>query len=247
MIRAVKIMALSAVLALTLCGCVGVNISGASHSTAQGKGALNAHTFEVGVYDSVRINGNFVVVYSSEASSEITIDIQDNLVEYVNVSSKDGMVTIDARRDFSTGQNQTPIVTLRTPTLEYMEVAGAVVIEEADLIAGDTFFLEVSGAGYAHLNLQVKELSVTMAGAGALDLSGTADKANIEIAGVGSCEAFALKTRTANVEIAGMGTASISCSDELVVDIGGMGSLEYMGTPEVIADATMFSNIQKVG
>jgi len=247
MIQSLKLTALAAAIALSMTGCVSINNSSFYGGSVLGKGPLVEQTYPVTGYDAVEITGGFVVVYSNAPSDVVRIDIQENLLKYLNVSVEGEKLIIESSRSFSTKQNHSPTIYLSTPHLKKLDVAGAIDLEQADTIQGDSFTLDVSGACSVKLDLEVQRLETITSGASALELSGTATDASFDIAGVGTFEAFGLQTKTAVVEIGGVGSGTISCSDELTVDIGGMGALEYKGNPRVVQHGTMMGAVTKVG
>ena len=81
--------------------------------------------------------------------------------------------------------------------------------------------------------LDVRNLAVTIAGAGDLTLSGTADNVDIIMSGAGNLNALGLETRVTSINMAGAAMVTISCSDELSVIAGGVGTVEYRGSPTI--------------
>lgn len=228
-----KIAVAALLAATTMTGCVGVNFDIANKETVRGTGSMIEKEYDAPGYTGVRIEGNFVVEYSSALSDKIVVKIQESLAPYITVKMVDDLLVVESDKHFTTGQNQAPTLYLSTPSLQFMDVQGAVSMDTADTIQAEKFRLNIGGACSMELPLEVKELEVSVAGASNMVLSGTADNARFRIAGASSFEALELQTKNTSVDIAGMGSGSISCSDTLNVEIAGMGNLDYRGDPKV--------------
>ncbi len=83
-------------------------------------------------------------------------------------------------------------------------------------------------------HLSATSLAVTQNGTGLVELSGTAQNANILLAGAGAMEGRNLISRDATVEINGVGNLALSVTDLLTVSVSGVGSIDYYGSPEVV-------------
>ena len=102
-----------------------------------------------------------------------------------------------------------------------------------EVITGESLTLEFIGAAGGRLELDVRDLTVNLTGAGNLELYGSADTTDVNIHGAGTLDALDLYTRTALISFANAGTVRISCSGELTVNAVGAGLVEYRGSPTV--------------
>lgn len=243
---------LAAILALlllagSLSGCISVNFNGGGHrGVVQGKGDLVETTFDVDSYSKVSIRGFMKVDYSSNPSDQLKIELQENLIEYLDVHVNNGTLYVEFDERISTSSGKTPVLHLSTPALEAINVAGAIELTSIDTIKGDSFTLDVSGACEANISLDVKYLRAETSGAGELALRGTADEADIEVSGAGSINALDLQTKVANVQLSGAADMSISCSETLNTSISGAASLQYRGDPQVNNNSSGFSEVKKI-
>lgn len=231
-----KGMTAAAVMLLTiaLTGCVAVSFgSRGSVGTVRGEGELTSMDYEVGDYDSVEIGGMMKIVYSATPSANIRLDIQENLRQYVSFRVQGTTLVIDCDRNLITPTDKTPVLYLYNPNLKAINASGAVSMKDSDPIEGESFTLDVSGGADIELTLDVNKFETYVSGAGNIVLNGTAQNANIEISGAGNIEALGLDSRTARIRINGAGSASISCSDELDINMSGAGYFKYKGSPSV--------------
>lgn len=112
-----------------------------------------------------------------------------------------------------------------------IEISGSVDLE-IDGSGINEYDIDILGAAKVYMyKVAAKEFSLEVNGAGAINISGTADYFEAEINGAGTLDAKSLLCRIAEIEISGAGTAGISVTDELLADLDGVGSLEYYGDP----------------
>ncbi len=229
------ITALAIILTLAfMTGCVAVSWNGGGRNSVRGEGAITSGEYEVGAYDSVDIRGLMRVVYSAEPSTKIRLDIQENIRQYITFRVENGVLIVDSDRNLVVpGLNETPTLYIYNPGLKAMYVSGAVSIENSDTISGESFVLDIAGAGDIDMALDVKRFEADLSGAANLQLRGNAEDADISISGAGSIDALELQTKRARLALSGVGSASISCSDELDASVSAVGSLSYRGNPSV--------------
>lgn len=106
--------------------------------------------------------------------------------------------------------------------------------------------LTVSGAGDATAaDLRTGALTVDITGAGDVTLGGTADSQVVTIGGSGDYDAQDLATATATLTVDGAGDAVVRVSDRLDVTVGGAGSVEYIGDPQVTRDVSGAGDVER--
>lgn len=236
--RKIIFIALCVVLAaVMLTGCVSISFSpyGASvGGNVSGRGNLETFTFNVSEINEIRVEMFCNIEFYSAPSDTVTFQVQPNLMDYITVEESGGVLTVRSSRNINfQGTANTPVLTVSTPSLSRVFHAGAGRFTTFDPITGDSFSLYIAGAANGNVELDVRNLNVTLAGAGDFDLSGAAENATIDVMGAGRLNALELDTRTASVSLAGAGTVRISCSESLNVSAAGVGTVEYRGSPSL--------------
>ena len=220
--------------AVMLTGCYTTGIPGSWGRSVSGRGATETYAFEVGDFTEVRVELLCDIIYSAAPSESVTLEVQPNLMKYISVEESGGVLTVRATRSIHwSGNTRVPVLNISAPSLNSISHAGAGSFRTVDPIVADSFSLSITGAANSKAKLDVNSLSVSLAGAGNIELSGRADDAYIGIAGAGELDALDLKTRDSEINLAGVGTVRISCSEKLCVVAGGLGTVEYSGTPAV--------------
>lgn len=243
-----KLIALFAMLVLMVsaAGCVAVGFNSHGGNSVRGQGTITSESFECGDFTklSVKIPGE--LYYTAGKPGSVTIELHENLAQYLNVFTDNGALVIDSNRSFSVENNkEMPKIYVSTQSLEDISVEGVVDIKSADKITADSFTLVVDGVFNGTLDLDVKNLIADISGVGDLTLNGTADNAKIDMSGVGSLKAFGLQTKEADVENSGVGSVEISCSDKLIAEVSGVGGVTYKGDPSVTPNVSGVGGLKK--
>ena len=239
--------ALAVAMSLLFTGCVGVAFNaGNNREMVRGSGAVSSVEYPVQDYDMVLIETGVELIYSSEKSDKIVVEIHDNLVEYLDIKVEDGVLIIDAAKHIASSE-KTPKVYISNPNFKGLSVGGYLDMPKGDKITGESFLLDVAGAASVEMEFDVDRLEVVGAGAADLTLLGRADRAEIEMSGAGKIRALGLQTKDAVIDISGAGDLQISCSDNLEVNVAGAGNVSYRGDPHVRKSTSGFASVDKIG
>jgi len=218
-----------------LSGCVSVNIN-PWMATMTGRGALEPYEIPVPEFTGIWVEFFCEIHYYASESDTVTLEIQPNLRDHVSVRVENGVLHVTSdRARISTG-SKTPVLTVYTPTLTRLQIVGAVTFTAHDTIVADSRDFNLAGAGQGTAGLEVGSLNAGLSGAGSFTFSGTADTAELKLAGAGNLDALGLQTRDAQVSLSGAGRVGISCSEFLQVKGDGLGSVEYKGSPKIERD-----------
>ena len=106
--------------------------------------------------------------------------------------------------------------------------------------------ITVAGAGdVTAANLRTGQLAVQISGAGEMTLTGTVDSQTVTISGTGKYNAEGLPSATAEISIRGAGNAVLRVSDRLDATVSGVGSVEYIGDPQVSKDISGVGTVKR--
>jgi len=235
----------AALFAIFLTGCVSVNFSPGAVVGVVGSGTPESFEWSVGEITEIRVELGCNVEFFSAPSDVVTLEIQPNLVEYIEIQESGGVLTVRSTRTIST-RGVFPVLTVSSANLNGFSLAGAGAFTSHDTIVSDSFSLRLDGAGSGRVDFDVGELSIRMSGAGKLDLGGKADVADFTLSGTGSIEALSLQTRIASVDISGVGSVRVSCSETLRIFANGVGTVEYRGSPSIDLNRGGLVTVRKV-
>lgn len=211
----------------------GINIGGIG--SVRGSGDVESRDFDVSDFNGIDISGNYEVIWQQGTSYSLTIEMQENLFDYLDVTVRGNTLRINSSRSFNTTNATRPRVYIESPTLDSAHFSGAINANNWDRIQGNTFSLETAGAVNITLDVQVDTFEISVSGAGDLTLSGVAIVTDINIAGASDISASSLQTEETSISIAGAGNVDIAVSNDLTVHLTGAGRVRYIGDPTVVS------------
>jgi hypothetical protein len=241
-----RIFIISVLALFLLTGCVVSIPLGMSDTIIYGTGEINTHTYSVGSFSDIEIRGDFEIIYRNGTSDTVTIEMQNNLYEYVEVWVSGRTLVIESFEKLRTASDKYPKVLITAPELSGIVSHGIVILTDADNIVTDDLFIRLRGVGDIALIIEAENVDVNLSGAGSVRLSGKADTAKITMSGAGSIDAIDLQTRETTANISGAGGGSISCSERLNVTISGVGSFSYRGEPEITSNISGVGSLRKL-
>ncbi len=163
-------------------------------------------------FNSIHCQGAYDVRYSV-GECEVRLSAPDGLISHLTVNIRDGVLSISPDEAWIRNWKDVKVI-VSSPSLDRLEIQGAVDFEAEQVIAGSAFELSVEGAGDVDIDrLDARNVSIRVAGAGDIDIeriscevisaemdgasdmeiSGKADSARFRINGVGSLDIRGLK------------------------------------------------------
>ncbi len=179
--------------------------------TIKGSGNVVSVERDVGRFSRIQINLGADLALTQGDGHNITIDADDNLMSYLTTEIVDSQLIVSTREgiNFSTSHRIHLAVTFST--LTGIDIRGSSNITGKDL--------------------KLDDLSVSFSGSGSTHLKGTAGKQTISIRGQATINNFDLISQDAAVDISGSGVIEINAKNSLNVTVGGLGIIQYMGSP----------------
>lgn len=236
----------------------------ASCEKNKGNGQITSETRQLDSFSKVEVAGAYIVYVNHDSKSEVKIEAESNLIQYIRTEVKNGILTID------NSQNIHPEfdikIYVKTPGVYALELSGSGIIE-ADSLVGENAEVNISGSGIIEtriiadhvvvqnsgsglLNLEFADSTETIehttSGSGLANFSGRSDFGNFEISGSGHINTLNLILNELDATISGSGNMNVNVIDYLNVNISGSGSVFYMGDPDVDVDITGSGTVQKL-
>jgi hypothetical protein len=235
-----KVVALSAVLVVLLGAC-GVLPS-------FGSGDLIREEREVSGFDRIDVSGGGDLVIVQDGTESVTIETDDNLMQYVTAEVKNG--TLELYLDNQGMRSFIPsklIFTVHVKDLRSVNTSGSWDVT-SEQIETDSLDILVSGSGDIVIReLNAENLAVTFSGSGEMEAAGEVGQQTLSISGSGKFHHGDLRCGTAQIDISGSGDATLWVTDNLAVDISGSGSVEYYGNPETQVNTSGSGDVQRLG
>lgn len=238
----------AAIMTFSLTGCVTVSFSGnvGQQEGIRGMGEMIIKEYTVPEYSAVRIAANITVVYKAASSDIVKVEIQENLMDYLDISVKNDYLVVESSKDFIVSDDNSPVIYITVPSLKELVFEGFVELKDWDPVRTDELTLRVNGTLSGELEIDVDKVAVKIGGIGNLTLSGRASQADIVMGGNGILKALGLETENASIRLSGMGEISLSCSDTLDIEVDGMGTVNYRGKPSITQKSSGMGSINSV-
>jgi len=191
----------------------------------KGSGNVVTEERDVSGFTAVSLQGIGELFVDQTGTESLAITADDNLLPYIKtrISGDKLIISIEENTTFNNVSELTYHVTVAN-------------LDE----------LELDGFGQVTVsNLNGESLSVQLDGAGSITVSGEVDRQTVEINGAGGYDAAELKSQEATVTHNGAGLAVVQVSDQLDAKINGIGTVEYIGDPQVTKDVSGLGSVSQ--
>jgi hypothetical protein len=153
-----------------------------------------------------------------------------------SISIKDGninnLVTSEIKDHVLYVKKAKEDITISFVKLNKLELSGQGDVKSTTQITGDALEVALKGsASDVKLDVNVKNLTTTIEGAGDVEYKGTAENHKITISGAGDIDAYDLATNTTTIDVNGAGDAKLNVKQDLKGVINGAGEILYKEEP----------------
>jgi hypothetical protein len=212
---------LIAVLLVLFTGCV-FNLGGRG---VRGSGIVKTESRSVSGFSSISFKSVGEVTVQQTGKEALTITAEDNILPLLESRVADNILDLTLAKEGKMNPTQPIKFAIEVKSLERLKTDGVGSIEAK--------------------GIQGKRLAVAMDGVGAVAIAGSVDVLDLNLSGVGSFQGEAFQTKRATVRNSGMGSAVVSVSEQLDADLSGVGSIEYVGSPQVRKSGQGLGSVKK--
>jgi hypothetical protein len=218
-----------------------------SRQIITGSGNLIAESREVSGFDGVSHTGIGRVIITQGDHELLTIEADDNLIEYITSEVKNG--TLELGFDENVRFDSTSSITFTVGARDIVEIGstGTGVIEIDELGTENLLILKTGTGSISIGALTATDLVVNADGTGNIELAGKVVNQELDLTGTGDYDAPDLESQTATVSVTGTGGVVIWVLDSLDVEITGISKLSYYGNPEVTQNITGTGSLTSLG
>lgn len=199
-----------------------------------GNGNLETQDRPVERAERIKLAGSYDVEITQGPTTSVKVEADENILPFILTRSEDGFLIIKSKDHVSLSTDNTIKIFITTPKLEQVNLAGSGnIIGKSKFTGGDKLTLKIAGAGDMKMEVNTPSIEAEIAGSGSMTLTGETRDQRIRISGVGDYIGEALKSENAVVKIAGSGNVKLFAAATLDVNIAGVGSVFYKGSPAV--------------
>jgi hypothetical protein len=197
-----------------LSGCGSHSSSNRSKSTAtggtEGSGVLASEPRNVANFTQIELGGTSRVIVRVGAPKEVVVHGDDNLLRLITTKVTGDTLVIAESGSFNSHRGVE--VDVAIPSLAGLTLSGT-----GDLTA---------------TGVRADRFKVNLAGAGRLEVTGSAKHLDASLTGVGDARLAHLLTSDTHVVVSGTGSATVFARKSLNASVSGTGQVVYLGNPQ---------------
>jgi hypothetical protein len=221
----------------------------AACATDAGSGTVVTRRIDVASFSALEVSDAFTVHASAGASERLTIRVDDNIVEDldVGVSGNTLHVGLTPGADVidATLEGDVPVA---AGSLESIQGSGSSAIALDEALTSDAVTLSLSGASRLTGSVQAHDARAELSGASNLMLSGRATSLDVTESGASRLDAAELTVEDLSIDLSGASMADVDVTGSLAAGASGASVLRYAGSPTIErSESSGGSTIQPVG
>ena len=185
-------------------------------------------------FDQLELSHGFdvdVVVTDGPPSIEVTVD--DNLVDHLEVEVRGDVLEVGFDNRSSYDFDVEPTATISMPSLDRIDLSGAVTADVAGIKAAEAIEVDASGASDLSLNVRVDSLTIDASGASNVDVDGRAEDVQIDASGASNVDLGSLGANGATVDLSGASFLRLGTVERVEGALSGASTLAAATTSDV--------------
>jgi hypothetical protein len=211
----------------------------------KGSGNHITQNLTVSKFTHIYVDGGYKVVLKQDSSYKVSIEADDNLMQYIHADSEDGELHIHSRKNMcSSGEI---IVNVGVGNLEELRGSGAVDFSSDGKLNTKDLKIKLSGSGKVNLDLTAANVITEGSGANEITLKGQATSNKVDLVGSGKIYALDFVVGTYDIHTTGASHCEINVLNDLNVHTTGAAEIKYRGNPaNVNSDKTGAASITRI-
>jgi hypothetical protein len=197
---------------------------------------------EVSPFNRVDFRGIGRLILSQGAKQSVAVTASETVISHVRTEVRDGVLVVSLRwwpgMLLRFAEMKTLEVQVAAEELAGLKVSGAGIVESREGLRVKEMEITLSGAGEIRLELEGRRIGTYLTGAGRIVLWGQAEEQVIHLTGAGSVQAERLISRNAQIQSSGAGECRVHATKSLDVRLRGAGAVRYLGNPQIQSRVT---------
>ena len=213
----------------------------------RGNGNTTTEDRSINDFSAISSYGPYNVYLTQDSSYKVTLEAEDNLLQYIETHVENGELKIRTRDGFHLSPRKTIHIKVSGPSFSSIKTVGSGdIITESQINNTSAISLEATGSGNINAKLNSPEVKAEITGSGNVSLEGETKNFEGEILGSGNIKAYDLKSESVKVEIMGSGNAEVFAAVKLNVEVSGSGDVKYKGGGQVSSSIHGSGSVKKV-
>lgn len=213
-----------------------------SNKRLKGNGEVISKTFNTSDYDKISGNNSLDITLVQGIEGTITVQAESNIMEHIEIEVNGSKLEIGIEDGYNINTRKGIKVTIPVEKISSLSMAGSGDIRSNMTLKSRDMQISVAGSGDIEVAVESEKLDVSIAGSGDVKISGRTEYMDASVAGSGGIKGFNLKANHVDASIAGSGDVSVYCTGgKLKASIVGSGDLRYKGTTSEVKKSIMGS------
>lgn len=213
-----------------------IGLNGCDRYCMEGNGKIKSEYRVVSDFNSIENSTSFDVKITYDTITSIRVDADENLLESINTSVRNGNLIIDSDNDQCVKSYSSVLINVRMPQLERIELNGSGSLDAYNFNCSDLIIKNTGSGDIDIRELSTNKITMILTGSGDLYLDGMATEADYSVSGSGDINGFDLKAENATIKSSGSGDVSCYVYNHLGVTLSGSGDVVYAGPSTLIVD-----------
>lgn len=214
----------------------------------EGEGEVITKTLDLEEFSSLTLRVPANVKFEQGDVQEVMVKGYSNILDDIEPSVRNNKLNIESKARCISDSNLEMTITL--PSLEEVSIKGSGDIVIGDFTNQENFTGNIAGGGKIEINQfeGATDLEFNIAGSGEITANEdikSLENIDIDIAGSGEYNGYALQSNHTAISIAGSGDTEVNASESLNISIAGSGKVSYMGSPDIKQSVAGSGNISK--
>lgn len=212
----------------------------------RGNGDIRTEVRNESGFQSVEVQGSIKVYVRQDSLFSVKVEADENLLKHVETYLQKNTLIIKPENGIRLKPTRSVKVYISGPSFRYFNVSGASEINsEGRISSPDEFFLDISGASTAKLEIKSPKTGLDLSGACTASVSGETRDLEIDASGASNAYCYALQSENAVVDLAGASKAEVFASLKLDASASGASNIHYKGNPTVKQSTSGASGVKK--
>lgn len=183
-------------------------------------------------FSEIEIGSSFQVQITRGDSYVVEIMGSNDQFEGLEFSQEGKKLRIDLDKKRK-GLPKAPRIRITMPALESLDLSGTIKAEIKGF-NNESMQIDISGTASCKLDAQINNLKIDMSGAGNVELLGSGDLMVLNLSGAANIKAGEYQVKKLMLNMSGAGAAEVFVSEQLDLEVSGVGSVRYGGNPTTI-------------
>jgi hypothetical protein len=211
---------------------ISINLAAQPWKTITGNGQLKKETRNVEAFSGLASLGAIDVQISYGNSKSITLEMDENLLSYIETNVENGKLTIKPKKNINIKSPSKMIVRVSMTKVTSLQESGS------GNISGDGAFyndgktsIAISGSGNIKFGFDsFKQLDLSLSGSGNMNFkNGKSENIDAHISGSGNIDCSNISSNEVVAQISGSGDIKVNAKNNIDAKISGSGNVFYKG------------------